>query len=114
MQSLRRCSRPLCQQAAVSTLTYVYSDSTLVLGPLATHPEPHCYDLCPQHAARVVPPVGWDIVRLDSESVNSTPSARDLELLAEAVRRAATASLPVAEPSVGNRRGHLSVVPDGD
>jgi len=31
----RRCSRPGCRQIAVYTLTYVYRDSTAVLGPLA-------------------------------------------------------------------------------
>jgi hypothetical protein len=43
--SRRRCSKPSCNGAAVSTLTYVYADSTAVLGPIATYAEPHCYDL---------------------------------------------------------------------
>ncbi|MGA0210057.1 MAG: DUF3499 family protein, partial [Candidatus Nanopelagicales bacterium] len=40
--SRRRCSKPSCNQSAVSTLTYVYADSTAVVGPLATYAEPHC------------------------------------------------------------------------
>src|ERR1039457_6441483 len=52
----RRCSRPTCKQAALYTLTYVYRDSTAVLGPLAAYVEPHCYDLCAAHAARLTAP----------------------------------------------------------
>ena len=40
------------------TLTYVYRDSTAVLGPLAAYVEPHSYDLCEKHAARLVAPRG--------------------------------------------------------
>ena len=46
------------------TLTYVYRDSTAVLGPLAAFVEPHCYDLCARHADRMTAPRGWDVVRL--------------------------------------------------
>src|SRR5665647_2107862 len=35
---------------AVATLTFVYADSTAVLGPLALRAEPGCYDLCRAHA----------------------------------------------------------------
>ncbi len=41
----RRCSRPDASRT-LYTLTYVYRDSTAVLGPLAAYMEPHCYDLC--------------------------------------------------------------------
>ena len=60
----RRCSRPGCKQDAVYTLTYVYRDSTAVVGPLAAYTEPHCYDLCEGHAGRLTAPLGWDVVRL--------------------------------------------------
>ncbi len=66
--SSRRCSRPACKQAALYTLTYVYRDSTAVLGPLATYQEPHCYDLCTAHADRLTVPRGWDVVRLPGPS----------------------------------------------
>ena len=46
----RCCSRTACKQSPVYTLTYVYRDSTAVLGPLAAYVEPHCYDLCEKHA----------------------------------------------------------------
>src|SRR5260221_1833316 len=83
----RRCSRPACQRAAVHTLTYVYRDSTAVLGPLAAYVEPHCYDLCSAHADRLTAPRGWDIVRLPL-APSQEAAADDLEALANAVREA--------------------------
>ena len=47
----------------MATLTFVYSDSTAVLGPLATRAEPHGYDLCARHAAQLRVPRGWQVVR---------------------------------------------------
>jgi hypothetical protein len=85
---LRRCTRTACGQPAVATLTYVYAESTAVLGPLATYAEPHCYDLCARHSARLTAPLGWEVVRLEiAEPAGPTPD--DLEALADAVREAA-------------------------
>jgi hypothetical protein len=112
--SRRRCSKPSCNQAAVSTLTYVYADSTAVLGPLATYAEPHCYDLCQMHSERLTAPVGWEVVRLAADPDALRPSSDDLEALANAVREAARPRQPVLdipEGSVeGTRRGHLRVI----
>jgi len=47
----------------VATLTFVYSDSTAVVGPLATVSEPHSWDLCVAHASRITAPRGWELVR---------------------------------------------------
>jgi hypothetical protein len=108
---LRRCSRTACGRAAIATLTYVYADSTAVVGPLATYAEPHSYDLCEVHAARLTAPKGWEVVRLDADAVGFTPSTDDLEALANAVREAArpTAAEQAAATEVG-RRGHLRVL----
>lgn len=106
---------------AVATLTYVYADSTAVLGPLATNAEPHSYDLCAEHAERLTAPRGWEIVRLATQFVETGPSPDDLLALADAVREAgrATATSPrgrhLAEPEpvqVGEvaRKGHLRVL----
>jgi hypothetical protein len=62
----------------------VYRDSTAVLGPLAAYVEPHCYDLCEKHAARLVVPRGWDVVRLPPDPVQER--ADDLEAIANVVR----------------------------
>lgn len=80
----RCCSRTACKQPPVYTLTYVYRDSTAVLGPLAAYVEPHCYDLCEKHAARLVVPRGWDVVRLPPDPAQER--ADDLEALANVVR----------------------------
>jgi len=111
---LRRCSRTACGRPAVATLTYVYADSTAVVGPLATYAEPHSYDLCEEHAGRLTAPLGWEVVRLDVDSGAIQPSSDDLEALANAVREAAR---PAAQPPVDpagasgtGRRGHLRVL----
>src|SRR5439155_5744649 len=83
----RLCSRPACKQPALYTLTYVYRDSTAVLGPLASYVEPHCYDLCSGHAERLTAPRGWDVVRLPIGQA-AEAAADDLEALANAVREA--------------------------
>jgi len=109
----------------VATLTYVYADSTAVLGPLATYPEPHCYDLCFEHSERLTAPRGWQVVRLSPpESGRRTPSSDDLEALALAVREAARAPparprpSPAAPPrprtGTPRRRGHLRAVTETD
>lgn len=72
----------------MATLTFVYSDSTAVVGPLATAREPHSWDLCVGHAGRITAPRGWDLVRhagpLLSEPTH--PDEDDLVALADAVR----------------------------
>jgi hypothetical protein len=109
---LRRCSRTACGRAAVATLTYIYADSTAVVGPLATYAEPHSYDLCEEHAARLTAPRGWEVVRLDVDAAAATPNSDDLEALANAVREAARPSAPPPPPtgSLSGRRGHLRVL----
>ena len=109
--SSRRCSRMGCKQPALYTLTYVYRESTAVLGPLAAYTEPHCYDLCAVHAQRLTAPRGWDVVRLPADPV--TEQADDLEALANAVREAAgpvDAAEPVGQGTEVGRRGHLRVL----
>jgi hypothetical protein len=108
---IRRCTRAGCTLPAVATLTYVYADSTAVLGPLATYAEPHCYDLCAEHSDRLTAPRGWEVVRLALDPAAYGPTPDDLEALADAVREAAR---PVAQREHGmvevGRRGHLRVL----
>ncbi len=90
----------------MATLTYVYSDSTAVLGPLATYAEPHSYDLCERHAARLTAPRGWEVVRLAVDDHGPAgPSDDDLLALVEAVREA-------ARPRP-DQRGRAAAVPGG-
>jgi hypothetical protein len=113
---VRRCSRSACGHPAVATLTYVYADSTAVLGPLATFAEPHCYDLCVAHSARLTAPRGWEVLRLAPDPASLGPSSDDLEALADAVREAARPgerAAPAAQVEMG-RRGHLRVLRDSE
>jgi Protein of unknown function (DUF3499) len=138
----RRCCRPGCPHYAVATLTFVYSDSTAVIGPLATSRDPHSWDLCVSHAGRITAPRGWELVR-HSGPLSTNPDEDDLIALAEAVREGRDVvaggppvngfvefggqhgGAPSAAPSSGvlapagqrpagsgRRRGHLRVLPD--
>lgn len=115
MSPVRRCSRTACTSPAVATLTYVYADSTAVVGPLAVQAEPHTYDLCDAHAVRLTAPRGWEVVRHEPDPQQvALRSSDDLEALADAVREAArpardgTAGGPVNQ---SGRRGHLRALP---
>jgi hypothetical protein len=97
-------------------LTYIYGESTAVVGPLAAFAEPHSYDLCEEHAVGLTVPRGWEVVRHAGEFPSPLPHADDLEALADAVREAAR--VEVRPPEAGRddknpvgRRGHLRVVP---
>jgi hypothetical protein len=102
----RRCSRTACSRPAVATLTYVYADSTAVLGPLAAYSEPHSYDLCTDHSTRLTAPRGWAVLRLATPDPGpSQPSSDDLEALANAVREAARGSREAGDHRDGPQRG---------
>lgn len=138
----RRCCRPGCPHYAVATLTFVYSDSTAVVGPLATANEPHSWDLCVGHASRITAPRNWQLVRHAGELV-APPEDDDLVALANAVREgrdrvaarppvngfsevschtdgasatvsgnSALATTAHRPTANGRRRGHLRVLPD--
>ena len=115
--SSRCCSRTACKHPPVYTLTYVYRDSTAVLGPLAAYVEPHCYDLCEKHAARLVAPRGWDVVRLPIDPESAREREDDLEALANAVMqtkpRERRDTEPVGQGVEVGRRGHLRVLKSG-
>jgi hypothetical protein len=123
----------------VATLTFVYSDSTAVVGPLATVREPHSWDLCVGHANRITAPRGWELVR-HAGPLPEFVDDDDLIALADAVREGrelASGAAPMtgfSDPSgavpapssgagmmaaaaqrpttAGRRRGHLRVLPD--
>lgn len=105
----RHCTRATCDRPAVATLTYVYADSTAVLGPLATQAEPHSYDLCEEHAGRLTAPRGWEVVRLATDFVPAPPSEDDIAALADAVREASRAERPSSVPAT--RPGSVAPAP---
>lgn len=105
-------------------MTYVYADSTAVLGPLAPSVEPHSYDMCEAHAARLTAPRGWELIRIETQ-IDPVRAAADMEALANVVRESTPRE--VAPQSVqpspreddelanaigeGVQRGHLRSVP---
>ena len=102
------------------TLTYIYADSTAVLGPLATFSEPHSYDLCETHGKRLTVPNGWNVIKEESSQDPTGPSDDDLMAIADAVREVAMIQTSDDEASLDNsasaanqlgRRGHLRAVP---
>jgi len=63
LTAMRPCSKVGCSEIASATLTYVYADRMVVLGPLAPFADPHSFDLCPRHEGRLVAPNGWLMTR---------------------------------------------------
>ncbi len=117
----RGCSRATCRAMATMTLTYIYADSTAVLGPLATFAEPHAYDLCEFHARKLTVPNGWSVIKEEISQSGSGPTDDDLMAIADAVREAAAITPHVVgqsaesthvAPHIGVRRGHLRAVPN--
>ena len=102
------------------TLTYIYADSTAVLGPLATFSEPHSYDLCETHGKRLTVPNGWNVIKEESSQDPAGPSDDDLMAIADAVREVAMIQTSNNELILDNsasaanhlgRRGQLRAVP---
>lgn len=118
----------------MATLTYVYADSTAVVGPLPAVQEPHAWDLCAAHALRITAPRGWDLVR--HPDIDTSAEDSDLTALLDAVtggpvggRRTGAALVdadrlrrlgvsdpgplfPEDESELPAGRPHLRVVPD--
>jgi len=55
----RHCSRTGCSERAAVTLTYQYGQAQVWLDDLTHERDPHAYDLCGRHAARLTVPQGW-------------------------------------------------------
>lgn len=121
----------------MATLTYVYADRAVVLGPLATYAEPHTYDLCRSHAERLTAPRGWEAVRVGGEWSEPATGSDDLLAVVDAVRehgpvsarrpgaasagRGTEAVRPTVAPAeaaaeagaaIARRRGHLRILRD--
>ncbi len=103
-------------------MTYVHADATVVIGPLGRRAEPGAHDLCAEHAAKLTPPVDWQLIRIDSGQAPPERSHDDLLAIADAVREAAdradqtpsrTAPGHSDDPaSTGRRHGHLRIIGD--
>jgi hypothetical protein len=96
-------------------MTYTYRDATAVLGPLAAVADPLGYDLCARHAEQVVPPRGWEVIRLAPRMEPAGRTDDELAALAESVRERGRArqggGYPDSVAVSGSRHGHLRLVP---
>lgn len=57
----RQCTRTGCSERAECTLTYDYGQSHAWLDALLPERDPHSYDMCVRHAARMSVPTGWHL-----------------------------------------------------
>ncbi|MFT4186011.1 MAG: DUF3499 domain-containing protein [Micrococcaceae bacterium] len=126
MEIKRKCSKPGCNGNAVGTLTFVYADSTAVLGQLSTYAEPHAYDLCRKHTERLNVPKGWDVLRLEIPDIEKTED-EDLLAIADVLKEeqvqikspreekiAITPPKPTNPPGMRNSRNHLRIIPNSN
>jgi hypothetical protein len=68
---VRTCSRIGCICLATTTAVLRYQDRAVELIDLVLDPDPGLVDLCPDHAARLTPPMGWTIADLRAASAVS-------------------------------------------
>ena len=115
-------------------MTYVHADACVVIGPLSQRAEPGAHDLCADHAAKLTPPVGWQLIRIEGEQAPPERTHDDLLAIADAVReaaqrpgdRASGAGVPSASEASessaasqdrhgsmpGRKHGHLRIIGD--
>ncbi len=122
---MRACSKTTCNEPAVATLTYDYSEATAVLGPLSPSREPGTMELCEMHANNFTAPRGWQVIRLATNFEPAPPSPHDLMALADLVRKVGNRPAPRKNPApqppsvkpesmrVKNRRANFRVVDGG-
>ena len=65
---VRACSRIRCSTLATATAAMRYDERSILLLDLVADPDPGLVDLCPDHAARLTPPMGWAIADLRAAS----------------------------------------------
>lgn len=107
----RRCTRTSCNERAVATLSYNYSEQVAHLAPIHGVVEPHTYDLCLKHSQSLTVPRGFTIV-IDEISKEDAATDEDFNAIATAVRNVLndedeSGDLNQPAKSELRRRGHL-------
>lgn len=97
MNYKRICVKPGCNNRAEAAFTYMYADSTIVIGPLSPTAQPDAYDLCEKHAKSFVAPRGWQVIRVQTQFDNTTPNEEEIEYLAEAIIQASKKKITLPE-----------------
>jgi hypothetical protein len=90
---MRLCRKTVCSSPAAATCSFHYPLKQVWIAPLTEDPQPGSYDLCSDHADRLVAPLGWDLTdirertsdasaeRLGVPVPNEPPSAQEAEVL---------------------------------
>jgi hypothetical protein len=68
---VRRCVKPGCGDTAEATVVLRYTERAISVQDLLPERDPNFLDFCAQHAARLTPPVGWEL--LDDRLVSEPP-----------------------------------------
>ncbi len=76
---MRLCAKTGCAEEAVATCSFHYPMRQVWIAPLSADPQPGSYDLCEDHADRLVAPLGWTLsdIRV-AEADTSAPAASEL------------------------------------
>lgn len=58
---MRICAKTGCSKEAVATCSFHYPMRQVWIAVLSSDPQPGSYDLCEDHADRLVAPLGWTL-----------------------------------------------------
>jgi hypothetical protein len=74
---MRLCAKTGCASDAVATCSFHYTMRQVWIAVLSPDPQPGSYDLCEEHADRLVAPLGWTLsdLRVAQPSQPSTELA---------------------------------------
>ena len=61
MPAMRTCARMRCAASPAATVSLRYDSREVIVADLAPERDPNLLDLCEEHAARLTPPVGWQM-----------------------------------------------------
>jgi hypothetical protein len=75
----RICRRNACPSPASASLTFRYDTAQAWLQDLLPSPNPQQWDLCPDHAAALTVPRGWELVDARSAAGKAATSDDDAE-----------------------------------
>jgi hypothetical protein len=64
---MRFCAKTGCAHEAVATCSFHYPLKQVWIAPLSVDPQPGSYDLCEDHADRIVAPLGWTLTDIRVE-----------------------------------------------
>ena len=73
---MRRCGKTRCERQPSATASILYGAREVCLVDLIREPDPRFVDLCDEHIARLIAPIGW-VIR-DERSSPATDGTEQL------------------------------------